>query len=79
MLLTARSKTDLTEADDDKDEEEDQLRFTFVACGAMHTMLVTDQGRMLLAVMPRTSGKNHSQCASLRADGCEVSNDRDDL
>ena len=49
--MTARSKTELTEAEEDGEEGEDEdLQFQFVACGAMHTMLVTEQGRMLLAV-----------------------------
>jgi len=60
--LTARSKTEPTDAPGDEDggeeeeegegggEEEEDLQFEFVSCGAMHTMLVTQQGRMLLAV-----------------------------
>ncbi len=52
--MTARSKTELTEAEIEGEEEEEgedeDLQFQFVACGAMHTMLVTVQGRMLLSV-----------------------------
>ena len=56
---TARSKTEPTEAEGDEDGgeegdedggEEEDLQFDVVSCGAMHTMLVTAQGRMLLAV-----------------------------
>ena len=46
--LTARSKT-LSCMEEGEQEESEDLCFTYIACGAAHTLLVTDQGRMLLA------------------------------